>query len=500
MGGCCSKTEDENIVDETTRLIDTIPEQHEIEEPNKLTNIVSTTAEQKIEQIKLPKLSEFNLNPNSTGPPLLTLEQVAMMQEKLDNYQPEQLKGKVLLAYSGGLDTSCILAWLIDQGYEVMAYMANIGQEEDFKAAEQKALKIGATKVFIEDIRQEFVSDLVWPAVQSNLLYEGVYLLGTALARPVICKKQIEIARREGCQFVSHGCTGKGNDQVRFELGYYSLHPTIQVITPWRDPAFFNKFPGRPALLEYAALKGIPVVQTASKPWSTDENLYHISYEAGILENPDQTPPKDMWKLTVDPEDAPNTPERLSIHFSNGIPVKVENTTTGKVVEKDDLALFLYLNEVGRKHGVGRLDIVENRFIGIKSRGCYETPGGTILRAAHVDLEGLTLDREVRRLKDQYTQKLAEIIYNGMWFSAEREFLMASVAHSQKVVNGVVKVKLFKGAVYIEGRSSPNSLYDEKVSSMNETDGFHPEFSEGFIRITSIRLRAYMNQKEKFQQ
>ncbi|KAJ3315412.1 argininosuccinate synthetase [Boothiomyces sp. JEL0838] len=408
-------------------------------------------------------------------------------------------KGKVLLAYSGGLDTSCILAWLIDQGYEVMAYMANIGQEEDFKAAEQKALKIGATKVFIEDIRQEFVSDLVWPAVQSNLIYEGVYLLGTALARPVICKKQIEIAKREGCQFVSHGCTGKGNDQVRFELGYYSLHPTIQVITPWRDPAFFNKFPGRPALLEYAKLKGIPVVQTASKPWSTDENLYHISYEAGILENPDQTPPKDMWKLTVDPEDAPNTPERLSIHFSNGIPVKVENTTNGKIVEKDDLALFLYLNEVGRKHGVGRLDIVENRFIGIKSRGCYETPGGTILRAAHVDLEGLTLDREVRRLKDQYTQKLAEIIYNGMWFSAEREFLMASIAHSQTVVNGVVKVKLFKGAVYIEGRSSPNSLYDEKVASMDETDGFHPEFSEGFIRITSIRLRAYMNQKEKFQ-
>ncbi|KAJ3360870.1 argininosuccinate synthetase [Kappamyces sp. JEL0680] len=412
--------------------------------------------------------------------------------------QKTSVKGKVLLAYSGGLDTSCILAWLIDEGYEVMAYMANIGQEEDFKAAEQKALKIGASKVFIEDLRKEFVSDLVWPAVQSNLLYEGVYLLGTSLARPVITKRQIEIAKREGCDFVSHGCTGKGNDQVRFELGYYALHPSIQVIAPWRDPAFFNKFPGRPALLEYAALKGIPVFQTAAKPWSTDENLYHISYEAGILEDPNTTPPKDMWKLTVDPEDAPSTPERIAIHFSQGIPVKVENLDTKHVVQGDDLALFLYLNDLARKHGVGRLDIVENRFIGIKSRGCYETPAGTILRAAHVDLEGLTLDREVRRLKDQYTQKLAEIIYNGFWFSAEREFLMASVIHSQKIVNGVVKVKLYKGNVVIEGRTSPNSLYDEKIASMNETDGFHPGDSEGFIKIQSIRLKAYQIQKETF--
>jgi argininosuccinate synthase len=221
-------------------------------------------------------------------------------------------------------------------------------------------------------------------------------------------------------------------------LGYYSLHPTIQVIAPWRDPAFYNRFPGRPALLAYAAEKGIPVVQTAAKPWSTDENLYHISYEAGILENPLTAPPKDMWKLTTDPEDAPNTPERISIFFKNGIPYKVENRDTKKVIENKDLELFLYLNELGRKHGVGRLDIVENRFIGIKSRGCYETPGGTILRTAHVDLEGVTLDREVRRLKDQFTQRLAEIIYNGFWFSAEREFLMASITHSQKVVNGFV--------------------------------------------------------------
>ncbi|KAL2919142.1 argininosuccinate synthetase [Polyrhizophydium stewartii] len=405
-------------------------------------------------------------------------------------------KGRVLLAYSGGLDTSCILAWLIEQGYEVMAYMANIGQEEDFEAARVKALGIGATKVFIEDLRAEFVEDLVWPCTQANLLYEGVYLLGTSIARPVIARKQIEIARREGCDYVSHGCTGKGNDQVRFELGYYALHPGIKVIAPWRDPAFFERFPGRQALLAYAAERGIPVAQTAAKPWSTDENLYHISFEAGILENPDTTPPKDMWKLTVDPEDAPNTPDRITIHFQNGKPVRVENAADG-TSETDPLALFLYLNAMGRKHGVGRIDIVENRFIGIKSRGCYETPGGTILRAAHVDLEGLTLDREVRRLKDGLTQKLAEIVYNGFWFSAEREFLMAGVEHSQRAVNGAVKIKLYKGNVIIEGRSSPTSLYDEKIASMDEAGGFNPSDSEGFIKIQAIRLKAYVAQQQQ---
>jgi len=407
------------------------------------------------------------------------------------------IKGKVLLAYSGGLDTSCILAWLIDEGYECMVYMANIGQEEDFKAAEAKALKIGATKVFIEDLRQKFVSDLVWPAVQSNLLYEGVYLLGTAIARPVITERQIELAKREGCDFVSHGCTGKGNDQVRFELGYYSLHPSIKVIAPWRDPKFYNRFPGRPALLEYAKEKDIPVVQTTSKPWSTDENLYHISYEAGILEDPDVTPPRDMWKLTCDPEDAPNTPEKIEIHFANGIPVKVVNNSDKNIVLGNDLEIFTYLNDLARKHGVGRLDIVENRFIGIKSRGCYETPAGTLLRIAHIDLEGLTMDREVRRLKDQSSAKLAEIVYNGMWFSAEREFLMASITHSQNVVNGVVKLKLYKGNAFVEGRTSPNSLYDEKIASMNETDGFHPGDSEGFIKIQSIRLMGHQMQKQQ---
>lgn len=403
-------------------------------------------------------------------------------------------KGKVLLAYSGGLDTSCILAYLLDQGFEVCAYMANIGQEEDFEAAKAKALTIGASNVFIEDLRKEFIEDLVWPAIQANTLYEGVYLLGTALARPVIAKRQIEIAKREGCGFVSHGCTGKGNDQVRFELGYYSLEPSIKVIAPWRDPVFYSRFPGRQALLEYAAIKNIPVVQTASKPWSTDENIFHISYEAGILEDPNVVPPKDMWKLTVDPEDAVDRAEHIEIKFKAGIPISATSLESGQTFT-DSLSLFIFLNSLGRKHGIGRIDIVENRFIGIKSRGCYESPAATILRAAHVDLEGLTLDREVRKLKDELGQRLADVLYNGLWFSAEREFLVKSIINSQDLVTGIVKLKLYKGAVSIEGRSSPYSLYDQKIASMDETDGFEPKDSGGFINIQKIRLVAYQHQK-----
>jgi argininosuccinate synthase len=405
-------------------------------------------------------------------------------------------KGKVLLAYSGGLDTSCILAWLIEQGYEVQCYMANIGQEEDFEAAKEKALKIGATAVYIEDIRRDFVNTTIFPAIQANCIYEGVYLLGTSLARPVIAAKQMEIAKRENCQFVSHGCTGKGNDQVRFELAYYAIDPKIQVIAPWRVPEFYNRFQGRSDLLAYAAEKGIPVQQTAAKPWSTDENLYHISFEAGILEDPNITPPANMWKLTVNPEEAPDTPEHIAITFKAGIPVKVENLGDGHV-ETDALDLFLYLNNLGRKHGVGRVDIVENRFIGIKSRGCYETPGGTILRAAHVDLEGLAMDREARRLRDSLGVRLSEILYNGYWFTAEREIIQAAVTESQKYIDGTVKCKLYKGSVTMEGRTSPNSLYDQDLSSMDIAGGFHPLDSEGFIKIQSIRLKAYTDMKNR---
>ena len=401
----------------------------------------------------------------------------------------------VLLAYSGGLDTSCILVWLREQGYTVHAYLANIGQEEDFDAARAKALEIGAASVHIEDLRHEFVKDLIFPAIQCNAIYENVYLLGTSLARPVIAKRQMQLAKQLGCGWVSHGCTGKGNDQVRFELAYYALDPEIKVIAPWRVAAFYQRFQGRNDLLKYAAEKGIPVVQTQSKPWSTDENMYHISYEAGILEDPAITPPTDMWKLTVDAQEAPNTPELLKIHFHQGIPVKVENLNDNTVVQ-DPLDLFLYVNALARRHGIGRVDIVENRFIGIKSRGCYETPAGTVLRAAHVDLEGLVLDREVRRLRDQFvTPAYSQLLYNGLYYSPEREFISSMIEASQKTVAGVVKVRLFKGSVWVEGREGDAGLYDQKQSSMDEMGGLNPQDSEGFIRVQAIRLKQWGKQR-----
>ncbi|PWA00004.1 hypothetical protein BB558_003960 [Smittium angustum] len=403
-----------------------------------------------------------------------------------------QSKGRVLLAYSGGLDTSCILKWLIEDGYEVMAYIANLGQEEDFEAAREKALSVGATKVFVEDLREEFVKELIFPAVQANAIYENIYLLGTSLARPVIARKQIEIAKRENCTHVSHGCTGKGNDQVRFELAYLTLHPSIKIIAPWRLPEFYQRFPGRQDLLKFAVEKGIPVSQTPSKPWSTDDNLYHISYEAGILEDPDVTPQRDMWKLTVDPEDAPNTPEFINITFEKGIPVRVQNEGD-KTDVTSPLDLFIYLNTVARRNGVGRLDIVENRFIGIKSRGCYETPGGTILRVAHIDIEGLVLDREVRAYRDEHVSlQYGKILYNGMYFSPEGQLLKNIVSLTQDSVNGIVRLKLYKGNVIVVGRySNSESLYDMEESSMDVQGGFEPKDSEGFIKIQSIRLKKY---------
>ncbi|CAE6506332.1 unnamed protein product [Rhizoctonia solani] len=408
-----------------------------------------------------------------------------------------QSKGRVLLAYSGGLDTSCILAWLIEQGYEVYAFMADVGQEEDFAAAEKKALAVGAKKFFLE----------------------GVYLLGTSLARPVIARGMIAVADREGCDFVSHGCTGKGNDQVRFELAFYGLKPSIKVIAPWRIPAFYERFAGRSALLEFAAQKNIPVAQTAAKPWSTDENLFHISYEAGILEDPNTTPPDDMWKLTTSPEQAPSQPDQISIEFKQGLPVKVTHgdkthtdsveiflalnalarkhglpvkVTHGDKTHTDSVEIFLALNALARKHGIGRIDIVENRFIGVKSRGCYESPAASILRVAHMDIEGLTLDRNVRALRDQFvTVQLSQILYNGYFFSPEREFVTASIPASQRTVNGVVRLKLYKGNIIVEGRYSNEGLYDARQSSMDELGGFEPTDTTGFIQIESIRIRKW---------
>ena len=399
-------------------------------------------------------------------------------------------KGKVVLAYSGGLDTSVILKWLLEQGYEVFAYMANIGQKEDFPAAEQKALKIGASKVFIEDMRKEFVTDYIFPVYKANTIYEGRYLLGTAIARPIIAKKQIEIAKQMGAEYVSHGATGKGNDQVRFELSYYALNPQIKVIAPWKNTAFLDTFKGRTDLLEYAEKHGIPTKQSASKPYSEDDNLLHISHEAGILEDPGHECENSIYSHTVSPEDAPDTPTKIKIEFKDGIPIKVTHLGNN-TVKTDPLELFEYLNELGRENGIGRLDMVENRFVGIKSRGVYETPGGTILLEAHKDIEGIAMDREVMRLRDMLSTKLAELVYNGFWFSPEMEFLMVAIDKSQEAIDGEVTLKLYKGTAYPIARTSPSSLYNQDLSSMDIEGGYNQEDAEGFIKINAIRLMAH---------
>uniref|UniRef100_A0A4W3IW88 Argininosuccinate synthase n=1 Tax=Callorhinchus milii TaxID=7868 RepID=A0A4W3IW88_CALMI len=368
----------------------------------------------------------------------------------------------VVLAYSGGLDTSCILVWLKEQGYEVIAYLANVGQEEDFEAAQKKAHALGAKKVFIEDLRKEFVEEFIWPGVQANAIYEDRYLLGTSLARPCIARGQVKIAKQEGAQFVSHGATGKGNDQIRFELTCYALYPDVKIISPWRLPEFFNRFLGRNDLMEYAKNHGIPVPVTPKSPWSMDANLMHISYESGILENPKNQAPAGMYQMTTDPDKAPNTPDTLEIEFKNGVPVKVTNIHD-KTTCDSALELFLYLNKIGGKHGVGRIDIIENRFIGMKSRGIYETPGGTILFHAHMDIETFTMDKEVRKIKQSLSLKFSEQLYNGFWDSPECEFVRHCINKSQEYVQGKVQLSVYKGNVYILGRESPSSLYNRDL-------------------------------------
>ena len=397
---------------------------------------------------------------------------------------------KVVLAYSGGLDTSVILKWLIEQGYEVIAYLANVGQDEDFQAARQKALSIGASKVYIEDLREEFVTDYIFPAYAANAVYEGRYLLGTALARPVIAKRQIEIAEKEGADYVSHGATGKGNDQVRFELAFYALNPDITVLAPWKMPEFVNQFQGRQDMLDYADKHGIEVTATRAKPFSEDDNLLHISHEAGVLEDPDTICAKEVYSKTTDPEDAPGIPDIISLSFKNGHPVRLENEANGDAVTKP-LELFTALNELGAKHGIGRLDMVENRYVGIKSRGVYETPGGTILQIAHLDLEGIAMDREVMRLRDMMAANIAHLIYNGFWFSPEMDFLMKAIEQSQVAIDGTVKLKLYKGQAYPIARTSPTSLYDKELSSMDIEGGYNQIDADGFIKINAVRLKAH---------
>ncbi|KAF3072001.1 Argininosuccinate synthase [Trichoderma lentiforme] len=409
-------------------------------------------------------------------------------------------KGRVCLAYSGGLDTSTILVWLIQEGYEVIAFLADVGQVEDFAAVEKKALQLGAKAFVCENLQRELVDEVVKRAIQCNAVFESRYLLGTALARPVIARSQVRVAEKHGCQYsngsVSHGCTGKGNDQIRFELAFHALNPNIEVIAPWRLPAFIERFKGRNDLLKFAAENGIPVSSTPKAPWSMDENLVHISYEAGILEDPETTPPKELWLRTIDPRDAANEPVEFSIHFDKGVISKV---VVGDKEITDSVESFKALNKIGSEAGVGRIDIVENRFIGLKSRGCYETPGLTLALAAHLDLEGLVMDSRVREIRDQFVSlNWSRQLYNGMYFSPEREFIDNSIEFSQRNVSGVVRLAAYKGNVTILGRSSDSSnLYSQEDASMDSLEGFSPMDTSGFIAIQAMRLKKYGEQKRK---
>ena len=399
-------------------------------------------------------------------------------------------KGKVVLAYSGGLDTSVILKWLQNQGYQVICFVGDVGQHDDFEAVREKALATGATRVYVEDLREEFVTDFIFPALRGNALYEGRYLLGTALARPLLAKRQIEIAEQEGAEYVSHGATGKGNDQVRFELAYYALNPKIQVISPWKDPEFLEQFKGRSDLIRYAEEWNIPVKASTEKPYSEDDNLMHISHEAGVLEDPLYRPEENVFSKSVSPREAPDEETVLEIHFRNGNPVKVVNLNDGTEKERP-LELFTYLNELGGANGIGRVDMVENRFIGIKSRGVYESPAATILWLAHRDLEGIAMDKEVMHLRDMLIPKFSELIYNGFWFSPEMDFIMSAFKKSQEAIDGKVVLALYKGSLHVVGRASPVSLYDQELSSMEVEGGFDATDSRGFININAIRLKAH---------
>ena len=393
----------------------------------------------------------------------------------------EKKLNKIVLAYSGGLDTSVMLRWLKEQyGCEVICYCADVGQGQELEGLEAKALATGASKLYVEDLREEFVRDYVWTAVKANAVYEGVYLLGTSLARPVIAKRQIEIAQREGADAVAHGATGKGNDQVRFELTYYALEPGIKVIAPWREWSF----QGRSDLIAYAKEHNIPVSATHEKPYSTDANLMHISYEGGILEDPWAGPPEEIFQLTRSPENAKSEAETIEISFAQGEPVAINGEALNPV------SLLERLNRIGGEHGIGRVDLVENRFVGMKSRGVYETPGVTILQAAHRALESITLDREVMHLRDSLSVKFAESIYYGFWFAPEFELLRKMVDETQVNVTGDVRLKLYKGNAIVQGRRSPRSLYDEKVATFEADTVYNQRDAEGFIKLNALRLRS----------
>lgn len=393
----------------------------------------------------------------------------------------EKKINKIILAYSGGLDTSAMLLWLKETyNCEVVCYCADVGQGEELSGLEEKAKATGASKLYVEDLREVFVKDFVWTAVKANALYEGVYLLGTSLARPVIAKRQIEIARLENADAVAHGATGKGNDQVRFELTYYALQPDIKVIAPWRE----WEFKGRADLIAYCEKHGIPVTATTAKPYSMDRNLMHVSYEGGILEDPWNAPPEDIFLMSKSPENAKDKAEEIVLSFENGEPVAIDGEKYGAV------DLLTKLNFLGGEHGIGRVDLVENRFVGMKSRGVYETPGVTVLQAAHRALESITMDREVMRLRDSLGVKFAESIYYGFWFAPEFEILKSMIEQTQANVTGDVRLKLYRGNVTITGRKSAYSLYKERVVTFEDDAGAYDQHdAEGFIKLQALRLR-----------
>jgi argininosuccinate synthase len=394
---------------------------------------------------------------------------------------------RVVLAYSGGLDTSIILKWLIEEyDAEVIAYTADVGQGEEVEEAKLKAIQTGAVEAIAEDLTAEFVEDYVFPALRANAVYEWYYLLGTSLARPIISKGMIEVAREFGADAISHGATGKGNDQIRFEISAYALEPDIKVIAPWRE----WDLKGRADLVAYAEQHGIPIPVTAEKPYSTDANLLHVSYEGGVLEDPWTAPPKGMFRTTVDPQDAPDEAEIITVSFEKGNPVAVDG------VEMAPVELLTHLNSVAGGHGVGRVDIVENRFVGMKSRGVYETPGGTVLHHAHKAVESITLDREVAHLRDELVPRYAEMVYNGFWFAPEREALQAFMDDVQKRVSGEARLKLYKGGVYVEGRRSDHyALYDHATVTFEEDSVYDQADASGFIKLNALRLRKLAEER-----
>ena len=395
---------------------------------------------------------------------------------------------KIVLAYSGGLDTSVILKWLKETYQaEVITFSADLGQEEDWSAIEKKALRTGASKFVAKDLKEEFVRDYVFPAFRANAIYEGSYLLGTSLARPLIAKEQVRIAAAEGADSVSHGATGKGNDQVRFELTYLALNPKLTIIAPWR----IRDLNSRQKLVAFAKEHHIPVPVTKKNPYSSDENLLHISFEGGLLEDPWNEPDEEMFKLSVSPEKAPDRPTYIEIDFAQGTPVAIDGEQLGPV------ALMTKLNGLGGANGIGRLDMVENRFVGMKSRGVYETPGGTILRAAHRDIETITLDREVLGIRDSLVPRYSQLIYNGFWFSPEMQLLQRTMDDAQSTVNGTVRLKLYKGNCTPVGRKSANSLYSESFATFEEDEVYNQADATGFIRLNALRLRIQAHQRMK---